>query len=380
VDFSAEAERVLTLLDYAILVVSAPDGVQNHTRTLWQLLEHYSVPAFLFVNKTDLAVKRKEEMEDDLRKSLSPACVGFYEKESTAERDERLSMLREDWMEAVLEGETIEDSEIAALVSQRKLFPTLFGAALRLDGVGFLLEALDRYTLSPSYEEEAFGAKVYKINRAGSTRLTYIKVTGGRLSPRDEVSYTAADGKRITEKVAQLRLYSGDKFEQVDRVEAGEIAAVLGLTATYAGQGLGTEADTGRPILEPVLSYAITLPEGVREIPEGAFMACTSLRTIDLRGEIGLIGFGAFSLCEELSVVELPDSVHTVAEKAFSECTALSAVKLSGSLSSIGKSAFEKCPELSYLYYPGSQEDLDRVSLPEGGWSAVGTFIIKCGS
>ncbi len=263
VDFSAEAERVLTLLDYAILVVSAPDGVQNHTRTLWQLLEHYNVPTLLFVNKTDIAVKRKEEMESDLQRALSPACVGFYEKESSAERDERLSMLREDWMEAVLEGETLEDGEIAALVSQRKLFPTLFGAALRLDGVAFLLEAMDRYTLAPAYEEAAFGAKVYKIGRAGSTRLTYIKLTGGRLSPRDEVTYTAADGKTVTEKVSQLRLYSGDRFEQVDRVEAGEIAAVMGLTATYAGQGLGTEADTGRPILEPVLSYAITLPEGV---------------------------------------------------------------------------------------------------------------------
>ena len=263
VDFSAEAERVLALLDYAILVVSAPDGVQNHTRTLWQLLEHYNVPTFLFVNKTDIAVKRKEEMEADLRKALSPYCVGFYEKESSAERDERLSMLREDWMEAVLEGETIEEEEIAEQVSRRKLFPVLFGAALRLDGVTFLLDALDRYAPAPVYEGATFGAKVYKIGRAGATRLTYIKLTGGRLSPRDEVTYTAADGKTVTEKVAQLRLYSGDKFEQVDRVEAGEIAAVIGLSATYAGQGLGAEADTGRPILEPVLSYAITLPEGV---------------------------------------------------------------------------------------------------------------------
>jgi translation elongation factor EF-G len=173
---------VLTLLDYAILVVSAPDGVQNHTRTLLQLLEHYSVPTFLFVNKTDLAVKRKEEMEDDLRKSLSPACVGFYEKESTAERDERLSMLREDWMEAVLEGETIEDGEIAALVSQRKLFPVLFGAALRLDGVAFLLDALDRYAPAPVYEETAFGAKVYKIHRAGNTRRVPISAIVHRLA------------------------------------------------------------------------------------------------------------------------------------------------------------------------------------------------------
>ncbi len=263
VDFSAEAERTLTLLDYAILVVSAPDGVQNHTRTLWQLLEHYAVPTLLFVNKTDLAIKRKEEMEADLQKALSPLCVGFFEKQTKAELDDRLAMVQEDMMETVLSGEAIDDGDIATLVSQRRLFPVLFGSALRMDGVAFLLDALDRYTPAPVYGEEAFSAKVYKIARVGNTRLTYAKITGGSLSPRDELVYFSAEGKRITEKVAQLRLYSGDKYEQVERVYPGEIVAILGLSATYVGQGLGMESDNGTPLLEPVLSYAIRLPEGV---------------------------------------------------------------------------------------------------------------------
>ena len=260
VDFSAEAERVLTLLDYAILVISAPDGVQNHTRTLWQLLEHYSVPTFIFVNKTDLAVKRKEELEAELAKALSPLCVGFFEQASKAELDDKLAFAHEDFMDTVLSGDPIETHEIADLISRRGLFPVLFGAALRTDGVAHLLRTLDAYTLAPVYETEAFAAKVYKIARAGSTRLTYMKITGGTLTARDELVYLSPEGKRIAEKISQIRLYSGDKFEQTDRVAAGEICAVIGLSATYAGQGLGAEADTGKPLLEPVLSYCIHLP------------------------------------------------------------------------------------------------------------------------
>ena len=262
VDLSAETERTLTLPDYAILVVSAPDGVQNLTRTLWQLLEHYEVPTFIFVNKTDIAVRQKAELEAELQKQLSPLCIGFYEKESTAERDERLAMIREDLMESVLAGETIDDGEIAAMISGRKLFPILFGSALRGEGVEHLLGALDRYTLSPAYPEAGFGATVYKIGRQGGTRLTYAKITSGVLSVRDELVYTASDGSTVTEKVSQLRLYSGDKHEQVNSVSAGDIVAVTGLSATYAGQGLGSETDAGKPILNPVLSYAIRLPAG----------------------------------------------------------------------------------------------------------------------
>ena len=262
VDFSAETERTLTLPDYAVLVVSAADGVQNHTRTLWQLLEHYGVPTFIFVNKTDIAVRQKADLEAELQKQLSPLCIGFYEKESTAERDERLAMVREDLMESVVAGEGIDDGEISAMISRRRLFPVLFGSALRGEGVAHLLQAIDRYTLSPSYPEAGFGATVYKIGRQGGTRLTYAKITEGSLSVRDELVYTTPDGGTVTEKVSQLRLYSGDKYEQVNTVSAEEIVAITGLSATYAGQGLGSESDTGKPILSPVLSYAIRLPAG----------------------------------------------------------------------------------------------------------------------
>ena len=259
-DFSAETERTLSLLDYAILVISASDGIQSHTRTLWQLLEHYGVPTFLFVNKCDLAIKLKEDMEQELSKILSPLCVGFLEAQAREELEEKLAYVHEDFMESFLAGEGIDDGDVAYLISHRKLFPCLFGSALRMQGIDHLLDVLDRYTLSPIYENGAFGAKVYKILRIGNVRLTYMKLTSGTLSARDEITYLSEDGTRITEKVSQIRLYSGDRFEQVDSVTAGEICAVIGLSATYVGQGLGAEQDTQKPLLEPVLSYAIRLP------------------------------------------------------------------------------------------------------------------------
>lgn len=260
VDFSAETERTLALLDYAILVISGPEGVQNHTRTLWNLLEHYSVPTFIFVNKTDIAIKLQEEIEAEISEVLSPQCVGFWETQSKAEFDEHLALVHEDFLDAVLEGTPIDDGDIAHLIAERRLFPCLFGSALRTTGIEFLLNILDRYTLAPLYDESQFGAKIYKIAHIGTTRLTYMKITGGALLPRDELTYVSADGKRVCEKISQIRLYSGDKFEQTDRAAAGEICAVLGLSETYVGQGLGAESDGGRPILEPVLSYRIVLP------------------------------------------------------------------------------------------------------------------------
>ena len=260
VDFSAETERTLALLDYAVLVVSGTDGVQNHTRTLWQLLEHYKVPAFLFVNKCDIAIRSKEDLIKDLADVLSPLCVDFLEEQSRTELEEKLALVHEDFLDSVLAGESIDDAHIAQLISRRKLFPCLFGSALKLQGIGYLLDTLDRYTLSPLYDQEVFGARVYKIARAGALRLTYMKITGGKLSARDELRYTSEDGVRLTEKVSQIRLYSGDKFEQTDLVSAGEICAVIGLSASYVGLGLGLEQDTQKPLIEPVLSYAIHLP------------------------------------------------------------------------------------------------------------------------
>ena len=260
VDFSAEAERTLALLDYAILVISAPDGVQNHTRTLWQLLEFYQIPTFIFVNKTDILIKTKDELCREISKTLSPACAPFYELQTKEELDERLALIDESLLESFLEGAPIEEERIAELISERALFPCLFGSALRMQGIGFFLDCIDRYTLSPAYEGEEFGARVYKISRASSTRLTYMKITSGTLRARDELVYLSADGKKTVEKVSQIRLYSGDKFEQTECVSAGEICAVIGLSATYVGQGLGIQSDTQKPILEPVLSYTLALP------------------------------------------------------------------------------------------------------------------------
>jgi len=163
-------------------------------------------------------------------------------------------------MESFLAGEEIDDGDIAYLISRRKLFPCLFGSALRMQGIEFLLDTLDKYTLSTVYDKDAFGAKVYKISHVGQLRLTYMKITGGTLTARDEISYLSEDNVRMTEKVSQIRLYSGDKFEQVDSALAGEICAVIGLSSSYVGQGLGFEQNTQKPLLEPVLSYAVHLP------------------------------------------------------------------------------------------------------------------------
>ena len=260
VDFSAETERTLSLLDYAVLVISATDGVQNHTRTLWQLLEHYDVPTFIFVNKCDVSIKLKEDIENELSNIISPLCIGFPEAQRRNELEEKLAFIHEDFMESFLAGEGIEDEDIAYLISRRKLFPCLFGSALRMQGIDFLLDTLDRYTLSPVYNNDIFGARVYKISHIGPTRLTYMKITSGKLCARDEICYLSQEGVRIAEKVSQIRLYSGDKFEQTDMVSAGEICVVIGLSSSYVGQGLGLEQDAANPLLEPVLSYAIHLP------------------------------------------------------------------------------------------------------------------------
>ena len=263
VDFSAETERTLALLDYAILVLSAPEGVQNHTRTLWQLLEHYGVPTFIFVNKVDIAVLPPEELAERIAAPLSKLCVPFLPGYTKAEQDEQIAMTDDAFVDTVSDGEEIDDGSIAEAICARKLFPCIFGSALKTEGVDFLLSVLDRYTLPTRYDGEEFGARVYKIARAsGNLRLTYMKVTSGSLTARDELTYFTEEGKRVTEKVSQLRLYSGDKFEQTDRAEAGEICAVTGLSETFAGQGLGVEGNSSKPVLEPVLSYCITLPEG----------------------------------------------------------------------------------------------------------------------
>ncbi len=258
-DFSAETERTLRVLDAAVLVISGTDGVQAHTETLWRLLRSYRIPCFLFISKMDLPGADEARLMEELRK-LNGGCVDFTTR--GVDFDEQLALCGEAAMERYLAGEALSEEDIAAMIAARELHPCFFGSGLRLAGVEALLDALDR--LSPGTEEGgAFAARVYKIARdAQGQRTTLMKITGGELAVRSLLSYTDVAGERREEKITQLRLLSGSKQETVESVGAGEICAALGLTGTWPGQGLGAEPDAGEPILEPVLSYRLLLPEG----------------------------------------------------------------------------------------------------------------------
>lgn len=248
VDFSAEMERTLQVLDFALLLVSGTDGVQSHTRTLWQLLRRYRIPTFLFVNKMDLPGKGKDGIMEELRRELSEGCVAFDEE--TAALYEELALLDEGLMEQVLETGKLEDAQIAELIASRRVFPCFFGAALRMEGVDELLSALQRYTKEPKYPE-AFSAQVYKIARSEKDeRLTFLKVTGGTLAVKQVLR-----GEDWEEKPDQLRLYSGSKFTLLQAAPAGTICAVTGLSQTQAGEHLGSGKGAAAPVLEPVLEY-----------------------------------------------------------------------------------------------------------------------------
>ena len=248
VDFSAEMERTLQVLDFALLLVSGTDGVQSHTRTLWQLLRRYRIPTFLFVNKMDLPGKGKDGIMEELRRELSEGCVAFDEE--TAALYEELALLDEGIMEQVLETGKLEDAQIAELIASRRVFPCFFGAALRMEGVDELLSALQRYTKEPRYPAE-FSAQVYKIARGEKDeRLTFLKVTGGTLAVKQVLR-----GEDWEEKADQLRLYSGSKFTLLQAAPAGTICAVTGLNQTQAGEHLGSGKGVAAPFLEPVLEY-----------------------------------------------------------------------------------------------------------------------------
>lgn len=256
VDFSAEMERTLQVLDYAILVVSGADGVQAHTKTLWHLLALYKIPVFLFVNKMDQSGTDKSRLMEELREQLDDGCIEFEETEDEGFYD-RLAMCGEKLMESFLETGKIEVSLISEAIRERKIFPCFFGSALRLQGVEHFLQGVVRYAEAPVYPE-VFGAKVFKITRdEQGNRLTHMKLTGGRLRVKDALSSGETE-----EKVNQIRLYSGQKYEAVGEAEAGSICAVTGLTQVRPGQGLGAEQASLGPVLEPVLSYRILLPEG----------------------------------------------------------------------------------------------------------------------
>ena len=254
VDFSAEMERTLSVLDYVILVISGVDGVQAHTRTLWRLLELYRVPTFLFVTKMDFGRRDRDGLMESLRHELGEGCVDF----TPAARDRRMEQLatcREDALEAYLDTGMVPDELVRQLVRQRLVFPCWFGSGLKLEGIDEFLEGLARY-VEPAAYPAAFSARVFKISHdAQGKRLTHLKVTGGTLRVRDAISY---GGRQ--EKAAQLRIYTGGRFRPVDQVPAGGICAVQGLTATWGGQGLGEREEAVRPVLEPVMRYRMALP------------------------------------------------------------------------------------------------------------------------
>ena len=261
VDFSAEMERTLQVLDYAILVINGADGVQGHTRTLWNLLKQYRIPTFLFVNKMDQEGTDREKLLLELKEKLCEVCVFFDENQPEDEFFDALSMCKEETMEEYLETGVVAPETIAKMISQREIFPCYFGSALKVQGVEAFLRGIERYTLTPQSGNQ-FGAKVYKISRDGqNNRLTHLKITGGTLKVKDVLGNSKDSEHHWEEKVNQIRIYSGEKFEAVQMAGTGMVCAVTGLSNTYPGEGLGIEKDSKAPVLEPVLNYQILFPE-----------------------------------------------------------------------------------------------------------------------
>lgn len=279
VDFSAEMERTLQVLDYGILVISGADGVQGHTETLWRLLSRYQIPVFLFINKMDQPGTDRETLLVELKEKLDTNCVDFSADQTSEEWKEQVAVCDDQVMEAYLEGEEISRVQIQKMIRERKLFPCYFGSALKLTGVKEFLEDLKLRIRESSYPE-SFGAKIYKITRdSQGERLSHMKITGGVLKVKSVLSNgkPGESGEGIwQEKVNQIRIYSGEKYTMVSEVKAGMVCAVTGLTATYPGQGLGSEQASDMPVLEPVLSYRIGLPEEVN-----VYQALLQLRQLE---------------------------------------------------------------------------------------------------
>lgn len=259
IDFSCEAERALSVQDYAILVISATDGVTAHTKTLWHLLAARKIPTFIFINKLDIAERRRTQLLEELKNALSSHCVDFTDDtsadffEACASQDERL-------MEEFFATDRVETSGIIRAILKRRIFPCFFGSALKMKGVSELLYGIDKYTCEKNYSDSVFGAKVYKITRdPQGKRLSYVKITGGALKTKDVIEISLPNGEIAREKVEEIRLYSGDKYKSLAEAQAGVVCAILGPTSTKAGMGLGFEpSDT--QTLSPVLDYRMILP------------------------------------------------------------------------------------------------------------------------
>lgn len=272
VDFSAEMERTLAVLDYAILVISGADGIQGHTETLWRLLKRYNVPTFIFINKMDAPAADKTKLLNQLKKRFSDGCIDFTGAHdgnaALADVMEDIAMQSETAMESYLESGTIPDETIREMIADRALFPCFFGSALKMDGIDEFIAGFERYVREPEYDSE-FGAHIYKVSHdAQGNRLTWLKVTDGEFKAKTMLSGTARIGTDLGEskidddgmwheKADQMRVYSGAKFTTVDSVVAGTVCAVTGLTRTYPGAGLGKESDGVNPVLQPVLTYTL---------------------------------------------------------------------------------------------------------------------------
>lgn len=272
VDFSAEMERTLAVLDYAILVISGADGIQGHTETLWRLLKRYNVPTFIFINKMDAPAADKTKLLNQLKKRFSDGCIDFTgshdDNAALADVMEDIAMQSETAMELYLESGTIQDETIREMIADRVLFPCFFGSALKMDGIDEFVAGFERYVREPEYDSE-FGARIYKVSHdAQGNRLTWLKVTGGDFKAKTMLSGTARVGADLGEskidddgmwheKADQVRVYSGAKFTTVDSVVAGTVCAVTGLTRTFPGAGLGKEPDGVNPVLQPVLTYTL---------------------------------------------------------------------------------------------------------------------------
>lgn len=269
VDFAAETERTLPVLDYAILVINGADGVQGHTRTLWELLKRYGIPAFIFINKMDQTGPDREKLQRELKGILDDGCIAFDgEGERQESFWEQLALGDEAAMEEYIEKEEIGEETIVRLIAEQKVFPCYFGSALKMQGVDTLLEGICRFAKGDralgaiQEEEKSFGAKVYKISRdSQGNRLTHMRITSGKLRVKDSLRNAGNTPGEWEEKVNQIRIYSGEKFEMVQELQSGRVCAVTGLTHTYPGQGLGIEEEAQTPFLQPVLSYRVLFPD-----------------------------------------------------------------------------------------------------------------------
>ncbi len=261
VDFSCECERALCVQDYAILVVSATEGVEAHTKTLWNLLLARRIPTFIFINKTDIAKKDRCELLENLKFNLSSSVVDFS-SERTADFYENVASSDEELMEEFFETGTLSDESIAMAIKKRRILPCFFGSALRMTGIDDFIRGLSRYTLPPAYQDRLFGAKVYKISRdEKNRRLTFVKITGGTLAPKNTITHTNLSKETVVEKIEEIRVYSANKFKQIKLATPGTLCALLGPEHTRIGEGLGIEAND-ETALTPVLDYRMLLPDG----------------------------------------------------------------------------------------------------------------------